>query len=1172
MKSFLFGKSFLLVIFFAFSIFCPVAFGQETPAPDEPQVVGASDEGIQAIETFVWPKDELAIELFAAEPDVANPVAFFVDERGRVYVCETFRQSRGVEDNRSHGNWLNDDLAAQTVEDRIAYIRRYIEDADRRYTQHDDRIRLVEDTDGDGRADTSTVFADRFNAIEMGTGAGVLALGENVYYTSIPDLFLLKDKDGDGVADSRDSLHSGYGVRFAFRGHDMHGLIVGPDGRLYFSIGDRGYNVVTADGRLKDPASGAVFRCELDGSDLQVIATGLRNPQELAFDDYGNLFTGDNNSDSGDKARWVFVAPGGDSGWRMYYQYLPDRGPFNQEKIWQPYSESTPAYIVPPVANITDGPSGLTYYPGTGMSDFFKDRFFICDFRGNATVSGVRTFRCNRKGAFWEVADMDQTFWQILPTDVDFGPDGRLYISDWVFGWGGENKGRIYTFEDESRAEERRQVFELLNDFPEESDALVPLLAHADRRVRQKAQFAIAALENGEEVFLDSIGKAENLFSDLHALWGLGQIYRRTGAKISDDKFNKIARTSSYSSPDFRAQLASLIGETRSNEIEFVLREYIYNDEDLRVKYAAGMAMAQVGYDLSIQAVVKLIEDNSGNDPMLRHAGAMALAGILARLEPVPRQAMMAGTLSSSSDFRLAFVVALRKLHRPDSILYCVTREEAAAVCEQLDIGEFLLDEDPRVVLEAARAVHDLPVTDAMEELASCLGRVASTNSESDQIGLGDAFVRRALNANFRVGLPENARRLAAFAADETQDPARRIDALKMLGEWASPSPKDWLLGDWRPLENRDASHAREALEEYFEPITSSRRLNVLNAAIESAGRLGLTTTVASFEKLLLDDEVNAQTRTAVLLSLAEMNHVGLDELIRKLKPAIEETDGEFAGTVCQVAAQIDEALAMELIQSLLEADDPGANRVRTQMAIEALGQMAGEESGTKLLELITGIRGSVAEIRLDIVNAARNREAEFSEPLQALAAELADEEDPSAVYEFTLFGGDADRGRDIFRNKTEVSCLRCHMVNGNGGEVGPDLSGIALTRDREYLLDSIVNPNKDIADGFTQQIILTIDGDTLTGIVTDSVDGRLRLVDKDANVTWIAEEDIEGRKQGKSSMPEDLVNSLTETEIRDLIEYLAGCNSEPAPRQNSESHGSEEHGADENVAEEHGG
>ena len=249
--------------------------------PEAPVVAEASDEGELAISTFKYPEN-LKVQLFAAEPDVANPVALHVDPQGRVFVCETFRQEYGVEDNRNHSNWLDAELQAQTVQDRVDYILKYEKDARKKYTARDDRIRLLADTDGDGAADKVNVFSDRYNAIADGTGAGVLSVGNDVYYTNIPHLWKLNDTDADGVADVRKSLIKGFGVRFAFRGHDMHGLIVGPDHRLYFSIGDRGYNVSP---EIHDATSGAIFSCELDGSDLQVFATGLRNPQELAFDD-----------------------------------------------------------------------------------------------------------------------------------------------------------------------------------------------------------------------------------------------------------------------------------------------------------------------------------------------------------------------------------------------------------------------------------------------------------------------------------------------------------------------------------------------------------------------------------------------------------------------------------------------------------------------------------------------------------------------------------------------------------------------------------------------------------------------------------------------------------------------------------------------------------------------
>ena len=248
---------------------------------------------------------------------------------GTGVVCESFRQGVGVTDNRKHDDaWLDDDLAAQTVADRLAYHKKHLQDQVGGYTEQDDRIRLLEDTDGDGRADSAKVFADHFNGIVEGTGAGVLVNGDDVFYTCIPHLWRLRDTDGDGRADQRQSLHEGYGVRVAFRGHDLHGLTIGPDGRLYFSVGDRGYNIQTESGRLVDPESGAVFRCNLDGSQLEVVHTGLRNPQELAFDDYGNLFTVDNNSDSGDRARLTCIVEGGETGWRMAYQYLPGPRPF----------------------------------------------------------------------------------------------------------------------------------------------------------------------------------------------------------------------------------------------------------------------------------------------------------------------------------------------------------------------------------------------------------------------------------------------------------------------------------------------------------------------------------------------------------------------------------------------------------------------------------------------------------------------------------------------------------------------------------------------------------------------------------------------------------------------------------------------------------------------------
>ena len=433
----------------------------------------------------------LAVELFAAEPLLANPVAFSIDEKGVVYVAETFRLNAGVTDTRGHMNWLDDDLASRTVADRVAMYKKYLGAGFAGYDVEHERVRRIVDRDGDGQADAATVFADGFNDPAAGIGAGILARKDDVWYACIPWLWKLRDIDGDGRADRRTLLHQGYGVHVGFLGHDLHGLRMGPDGKLYFSIGDRGFNVTTIDGRkLSVPDTGSVLRCNPDGTELEVFATGLRNPQELAFDEFGNLFTGDNNSDSGDKARWVYLVEGGDSGWRIGYQFIAgpvSRGPWNEEKLWYPAFDGQAAYIVPPIANIADGPSGLAYDPGVSLlPEAYRKHFFLVDFRGSSGQSGIRTLTLRPKGASFELADSKQFVWSVLATDADFGPDGALYFSDWVEGWNKPNKGRLYRVLDPSRRGDPRvrEVKTLLAEgmANRSTDELARLLAHPDMR------------------------------------------------------------------------------------------------------------------------------------------------------------------------------------------------------------------------------------------------------------------------------------------------------------------------------------------------------------------------------------------------------------------------------------------------------------------------------------------------------------------------------------------------------------------------------------------------------------------------------------------------------------------------------------------------------------------
>lgn len=1070
------------------------------PPPGEPKIAAASDEGQRALAGFKVP-DGLKGELWAAEPMLANPVSFCLDNRGRIFVCESFRQERGIEDNRKHAHWLDDDLAAQTVADRLAYIQKHLGEKANDYTKYDDRIRLLEDTNGDGQADKASIFADRFNNIVDGTAAGVLFREGNLYLTCIPHLWLLKDEDGDGQAEVRQSLSEGYGVRFAFRGHDMHGLVVGPDGRLYFSIGDRGLNVTQEGRKLVNPESGSVLRCELDGSNLELFATGLRNPQELAFDDFGNLFTGDNNSDSGDQARWVHVVEGGDTGWRMAYQYLSDRGPFNREKIWHPYHEGQPAYIVPPVTNFASGPSGLAYYPGTGLPEHFKNRFLLVDFRGGPANSGIRSFRVQPKGATFELVDAEESIWRVLATDVDFGPDGAIYLSDWVNGWGGEGKGRIYKFASTDAAVRATaaETQKLLSEgFANRPDAeLTKLLGHADRRVRQESQFALVAHKANTELAAVAKSNASQL-ARLHAVWGLEQLHRR-GSEPAQS-IAALLPLLDDADDEVRAQAAKMLGDARAVAAANKLIACL-SDKNARVQFFAAQSLGKLAHGSAILPLLKLLEDNADKDPVLRHAAVMGLVGSAGGAPSL----LVPFSKYPSPAARIGLLLALRRLGAEETAL-------------------FLNDVDPRIVVEAARAIHDAPIPAAMPKLASLIGRGSRD----------EALVRRVLNANYRAGTPEAAQALAAYAGRGDVVTEMRIEALDLLEKWAKPSNRDRVLGMWRPLTERPEGDAAAALRANLAGIFKGSD-RVRNRAGQVAATLGIKEVIPELRLLLADTAQPAEARAGVLTALVTLND---PDVAATARGALGDKAPAVRAAARTILAQRGEEDAVAL---LAEAAISG-ERIERQLALAALGAHKAAEA----TQVLTGavdrlLAGSFpADACLDLLTAAAKHN---SDPLKQKLAEYENrraKDDPLAAYAECSDGGDAARGRQLFFERSQLSCVRCHKIGETGGDVGPELTKIATDKKRDYLLEALVVPNKAVAKNFETVVILDLDGVQHTGILKQEDEKQVTLMTPEGKLVTIAKENIDGRKPGKSSMPEDLLKYLTKAELRDLVEFLA--------------------------------
>ena len=504
----------------------------------------------------------LTIDLWASDSLAPDPIALSVDDIGRVYLTRTNRQKNSEFDIRGYRHWMTPSIALQSVEDRRAFLHstfapekskenEWLKDlnGDGSHDWHDRAVEQEEvwrltDVDGNGKADISERILKDFNEEITDVAGGLLVRDEDVFVGVGPDLWRLWDTNDDGVLDKKVAISHGYAVHIGFSGHGMSGVIEGPDGKIYWGIGDIGANITTADGRqFKYPNQGIIVRSNPDGSDFEVFAAGLRNTHEFVFDEYGNIISSDNDGDHpGESERLVYIVDGHDAGWRSNWQYGKYTDPKNNtykvwmdEELFKPRWEGQAAYIIPPIINYHNGPAGMAYNPGTALGSEWKNTFFLVEFVGNPTRSHIWAFRLESDGASFKLKNEVDVVSGILPTGIRFGPDGALYVADWVNGWGTKNYGRVWKIDvapdKNDLAAQREETKRLMAlDYANQSDdELYNLLFYGDMRIRQKAQFELATRgRKGHDAFLKAIQQTNNQLARIHAIWGIGQMARET--------------------------------------------------------------------------------------------------------------------------------------------------------------------------------------------------------------------------------------------------------------------------------------------------------------------------------------------------------------------------------------------------------------------------------------------------------------------------------------------------------------------------------------------------------------------------------------------------------------------------------------------------------------------
>ncbi|NBW97859.1 MAG: dehydrogenase, partial [Planctomycetia bacterium] len=323
----------------------------------------------------------------------------------------------------------------------------------------------LEDTDGDGRADTQTVF---HQGRDVDSALGVCVLGEGpgrkVIVSCGPDVFVFHDDDGDLKADRRESLFTKTGA--PQHDHSVHAFVAGPDGRLYFNFGNYGKAVHDRDGRpVKDRfgnevnasgrpyREGMVFRCKPDGTDFEVLGHNFRNSYEVAVDSFGTLWQSDNDDDGHRGTRINFLMEYGNYGYKNEATgagWQVPRTNIEAEIARRHWHQNDPGVI--PNLLLTGGgsPCGICVYEGTLLPQRYHGSLIHCDAGPNV----VRAYHPERSGAGFSatietLVDGSADKW-FRPCDVCVAPDGSLIVADWHDpGVGGHGmadtaKGRIF--------------------------------------------------------------------------------------------------------------------------------------------------------------------------------------------------------------------------------------------------------------------------------------------------------------------------------------------------------------------------------------------------------------------------------------------------------------------------------------------------------------------------------------------------------------------------------------------------------------------------------------------------------------------------------------------------------------------------------------------------------
>ena len=1029
----------------------------------------AIDEGREQIElnghTFTLPAG-FTIELAATSPLVDRPITADFDEQGRLYVSD------------SSGS--NDKVQKQLEEKPHRVVR-------------------LEDTDGDGRFDHSTVFADKLMFPE-----GTMWYDGSLYVAAPPSIWKLTDTDGDGVADRREEWFQGKTLTGC--ANDLHGPYLGPDGWIYWCKGAFAEQTYERPGKppLVTKAS-HIFRARPDGSQIEPVMTGgMDNPVDLVFTPGGErIFT-----------TTFLVHPGG--GLRDGLIHAVYGGVYGKVHAVLDGHPRTSPDVMPVLTHLGPAaPCGLTRYESDVFGGEYQDNLFACLFNMQKVTRHVLT----EDGATFKSRDEDfvvSSNRDFHPTDVLEDADGSLLIVD-TGGWyklccptsqlvKPDILGAIYRVRrsDAKRVDDPRGLKIAWSKYQ-----IASYLGDARPAVRRRAMAELVSLDRDAIRRLDKFfGKDANRpkADDIermavNGVWTLARIgtdYARRGLRAALNDRNAAVRQAAIHSLSLlrdREALPQLLEILRSGA--------------LQNRRAAAEAIGRIGDAGCVASLLNALDclpPNSNDAVAERTIEHSLIFAIIEIDEPVPT---MLGLQSQNPTVQRAALIALDQMLNGALIAETVTPFLNAGDSELRRTAAWIAGHHPEWAEALAGYLRERLGDEKFSledraELAAQLGGFASSTKIQELLAtrLVDSKVtaterKTILDAMQRSGLKEV--------------PVAWINALAKLVSAAEKQVDPNLLVTIRALHiaRPAAGPVRDALSA-FTASNGVEEKDRLAALAEVPGGLDVVSP-QTFDWLItqLDSEGSSANRPSAL------------EVLTKARLTSEQ--------LTALARKFSSAGPME-IDRLLSAFEQSTDPQVGMALLTALNDAA----------VIPSLRVEMIKPRL--AKYPTTVQAEAEKLYARLTADMAAQRAKLEELAESLPPGDIRRGQAIF-NSTKAACATCHAIGYLGGKIGPDLTRIGQVRTGRDLLESILYPSASFVRSYEPVAVVTTDGLTYNGLLKQDSADQVVLVKSATEEIRIARENIDEMRPGTVSiMPQGLDKQLSQQELADLVAFLQGC------------------------------